>query len=154
MAIDEKTKTSGSSTPTPNAGEGTDVTLKNSATSTTGADVVKPPTDAAPGQGQAGDMAAVPASTEQTKEKPAAAGFPVKVIKDNHIHEGQAVKKNATVMVDIATYRWMLENKVGEPGNADDVGKDVTKKGDIIEPETDEEAIKRLEAGFATKKAE
>jgi hypothetical protein len=146
-----------SSSTTGKAGAGQNVTTKATGTveGATGANVVLPPTDAKAGEPQGETAGFEPVTLGETDaekaEVKAPAGFPVKIVKEGHTHEGSPVKKGATLMVDMATYRWLLENKVGEPGSADDVGLEVTKKGEAIKPETDEEAVARLEAEFAAK---
>jgi hypothetical protein len=126
--------------------KGQNTVVKSSAIGTTGANVVNSPSDIKAGEVQAANTQEN--KSADTEEKTM---YPVKIVKANHEHGGKIIKKDTTIEVDIAEYRWLLENKIGEPGSKDDVGLDVTSKGETIKPESDEDAVKRIEADFAAK---
>lgn len=135
-----------SKVPAGKAGEGTNVTATSSDATTggtaSGNTPVAPPSDAAPGAVQGGSMA--PASEAPAKEK-YSKGFALKVAVDGHTHAGQAVKKGATIMLDVAEYRWALQTKIGVPGDAEDAQYDVDDKGNVLKPEN-EPTTEELEA--------
>lgn len=126
------------------AGEG--VTTRSTETSTGGVASgnvpVAAPTDAAPGEPQAGNIGAPDASAEAA---PKGAGFPLEVTVKAHTHGGRDYRKGQHIMLDAAEYRWALEHKVGKPGDAGKVGFEVNSKGEIISPET-EKTLEELEA--------
>lgn len=103
------------------------------------------PADAAPNQPHSGTPAfakpgegtlnlGAPGATGGTGQTPASAGYPLRVLVDGHTHAGQPVKKGQTIALDAAEYRWAVTNKIGEAGNADEVGLDVDEAGNAIKP--------------------
>jgi len=135
--------------PAGKAGEGTNVTTTSSDATTGGTaggnTPVAPPTDAKPGEIQGGDMAQPGGESEAPVKQKYEKGYALKVTQDGHVHAGQAVKKGATIMLDMAEYRWALQNKVGVPGKADEAGYDVDSKGTLMTPEN-EPTLEELEA--------
>jgi hypothetical protein len=139
--------------PAGKAGEGTNMTATSSDT-TAGATAsgnvpVAAPTDAKPGDPQGGSIGAPDLAGQQNEAAKADQkynrGYALKVTKKGHVHAGIEVKKGATIMLDIAEYRWALDNKIGEPGNAEDAGFDVDSKGMVLKPEN-EPTLEELEA--------
>lgn len=144
----KETTTEKSSTTTGKAvteGAGVTTGSSNDAVKTVaGGLAVAAPTDAKPGEPQAGSLGAPDTQNAQV-EAPKNAGYPFKFLVDNHTHAGQPVKNGATIMLDMAEYRWALENKLGVPGNADDAGLDIDEAGVVIKPEN-EKSLEELEA--------
>jgi hypothetical protein len=133
-------------TGSPAAGEGVTTSSSNPAGmkgSTSGNVPVDSPADAQAGAPQAGNLGAPDvAAADQTKES---AGYALEVTKQTHTHAGKEYRKGQTIMLDMAEYRWALENKIGKPGNAEHVGLPVDAKGNVVTPES-EKTIEELEA--------
>ncbi len=150
MAENVEQKTTKGSTGGSNITEGAGVTAGSTSDAVKtvgGGQAVNAPLDAKPGEPQGGDLGQpddqqegeqVQAQTEK------GAGYPLKVTKKGHEHNGRPVAVGATIMLDVAEYRWALTNNVGMPGDAAHVGKDVDKKGEVI-PDADEVDLAELE---------
>jgi hypothetical protein len=95
------------------------------------------PAFAKPGEGQLQNVGASDAQAQQPAQAGQTSGlvgYPLRLTVDGHIHAGVPYKKGQTIALDAAEYRWAIQNKIGEPGNKEDVGLDIDDAGNVIKP--------------------
>lgn len=97
------------------------------------------PAFARPGEGRLQNIGAPATEQGGNAQTTASVGYPLRVMVHGHVHAGRAIKRGETIALDAAEYRWAIQNKIGEAGQRDAVGKPVDDDGNIIEAKQAEE---------------
>jgi hypothetical protein len=64
--------------------------------------------------------------------------YPLRLIVDNHTHNGVAYLKGQTIALDEAEYAFAVRMKLGLPGLKENVGLEVDAQGEPIKPQAPE----------------